>query len=109
AAEELEGALGDVRLLEPVIPFVSSITGDFVSDPMEIKSELVRAMTEPVDWPACVRTLQTAGTDLFVEVGPGHVLSGLIKRIIPAARIASVTDEAAAIAFARERTAEVLG
>src|SRR5207302_10991960 len=56
AAEELEGALGDVRLLEPAIPFASSITGDFVSDPMEIKSELVRAMTEPVDWPACVRT-----------------------------------------------------
>jgi [acyl-carrier-protein] S-malonyltransferase len=109
AAEELERALETVRLLEPVVPFVSCISGDFVGHPDEIKRELVRAMTEPVVWPACVETLLAAGTDLFVEVGPGRVLSGLIRRIARDARIASVPDERAAISFAHERTAEVIG
>jgi [acyl-carrier-protein] S-malonyltransferase len=109
AAEELERALGSVTLLEPVIPFASCISGRFVSSPAEIKGELVRAMTDPVDWPACVEALRTAGTDLFVEVGPGRVLSGLVRRIVPDARIASVPDESAAISLAHDRAAGVTG
>jgi [acyl-carrier-protein] S-malonyltransferase len=109
AGEELERALESVTLLEPVIPFASCISGRFVSAPEEIKRELVRAMTDPVDWPACVKTLRTTGADLFVEVGPGRVLSGLVRRIVPDARIATVPDESAAISLAHDRAAGVIG
>jgi len=109
AAEELEHALESVTLLEPVIPFASCISGRFLSAPDEIKRELVRAMTDPVDWPACVKTLRTAETDLFVEVGPGRVLSGLVRRVVPDARIASVSDESAAISLAHDLAAGVIG
>jgi [acyl-carrier-protein] S-malonyltransferase len=97
-----------VTLLEPVIPFASCISGRFVSAPDEIKRELVRAMTHPVDWPACVEALGTAGSDLFVEVGPGRVLSGLIRRIVPDARTASVPDESAAVPLAHDLAAGVI-
>lgn len=108
AAEELERALASVTLLEPSIPFASCITGDFVSAPDEIKRDLLRAMTDPVDWVACVKTLRTAGTDLFVEVGPGRVLSGLVRRIVPDARVASVSDETEAISLAHDLSAGVI-
>jgi [acyl-carrier-protein] S-malonyltransferase len=109
AAEELERALASVTLLEPVIPFASCISGRFLSAPDEIKRELVRAMTDPVDWPGCVQALRTAGTDLFVEVGPGRVLSGLVRRIASDARISSVADETEAIALAHDLAAGVTG
>jgi [acyl-carrier-protein] S-malonyltransferase len=109
AAEELERALESVTLLEPVIPFASCISGRFVSAPDEIKRELVRAMTHPVDWPACVEALGTAGSDLFVEVGPGRVLSGLIRRIVPDARTACIPDESAAVSLAHDLAAGVTG
>jgi [acyl-carrier-protein] S-malonyltransferase len=109
AAAKLERAISSVGLLEPVIPFVSSITGDFARSPDEIRRNLVRAMTDPVDWPACIGTLRKAGADLFVEVGPGRVLSGLVRRILPDARVASVADEASAVTLAHELAAGVNG
>jgi [acyl-carrier-protein] S-malonyltransferase len=109
AAEQLARALASVTVLEPSIPFVSCLSGRFVGSPEEIKSELVRAMTHPVDWPACVQALRTAGSELFVEVGPGRVLSGLIRRIVPDIRTASVPDESAAISLAHDLSAGVIG
>jgi [acyl-carrier-protein] S-malonyltransferase len=109
AAAEVERALQPVSVLEPSIPFASCLSGRFVRSPEEIKSELVRAITQPVDWPACIQALRTAGTDLFVEVGPGRVLAGLIRRIVPDARIASVSDESEAILLAHGLAAGVIG
>lgn len=101
AAEHLRRALDAVTLLAPIIPFASSVAGRFLEDPAEIRASLVRALTGPMSWPACVRALQQEGADLFVEVGPGRVLSGLTRRIIPDARVVSVGDDASAVEFAR--------
>jgi [acyl-carrier-protein] S-malonyltransferase len=108
AAEELARALESVIVLEPSIPFASCLSGRFVGSPEEIKFELARAMTHPVDWPACVEALRMAGTDLFVEVGPGQVLSGLVRRIAPDARTASVPNESGAISLAHDLAAGVI-
>ncbi|HEV2685960.1 MAG TPA: ACP S-malonyltransferase, partial [Actinomycetota bacterium] len=101
----LARALRDVQLNAPSIPFASCTEGRFLTEPSEIKDALIQALTRRVDWPACVTTVHKAGTDLFVEVGPGRVLTGLNKRIVPDARATSVGSHAEAIALANELAA----
>jgi [acyl-carrier-protein] S-malonyltransferase len=84
AAGELRGALRDVRLAPPAIPFVSSVTGEREDDPDRIAELLCRALTSPVRWVAAVERLRAMGVDSFEEMGPGAVLTGLIRRILPA-------------------------
>jgi [acyl-carrier-protein] S-malonyltransferase len=109
ASRALTAALAEVEIERPGIPFASSTEGRFIEEPNEIRRALVDALTRPVDWPRCVRLLSEFGARTFVEVGPGNVLTGLNKRIVPDAYIASVGDhdEAVALAnhFALETTA----
>ena len=56
-------------------------------------------MTSPVRWIASVRRMVAEGVDTFVEIGPGSVLTGLIKRIAPEARLVNVSDLASVRAF----------
>ena len=60
----------------------------------EIRAELVSQVTSPVRWIASVRAMLAAGVDTFVEIGAGVVLTGLIKRIEPGARLINVSDMA---------------
>jgi len=57
---------------------------------------VVRGVTQPVRWTECVEAMRTDGAGLFVEVGPGAVLSGLIRRIAPDAETIQVGDDDAA-------------
>jgi len=64
------------------------------SDVAQIKDALVRQAFGPVRWVELVRFLVAAGVDHFIEFGPGKVLSGLVRRIVPEARIDAVHDAA---------------
>lgn len=102
AAKGLHEALAGVSILEPVIPFASCISGRVEDDPAEIKRLLAAGVTRTVDWPVCVAALQREGADTFVEVGPGRVLAGLIRRLLPEATVTSVGDTAGAVGLANE-------
>ncbi|MHB8173151.1 MAG: hypothetical protein ACYDFU_01650, partial [Nitrospirota bacterium] len=58
----------------------------------DVKEALVRQLTMPLLWEDCVKTLVSCGADTLVEVGPGKVLSGLVKRITKEAEIRNVED-----------------
>lgn len=93
AAEELRRALEHVRMLPPAVPFVSCVSGRLETDPSEIVGLLCSAMTRPVRWVQTVHALDAKGTGRFLEIGPGRVLSGLVRSILPQADAVSISDD----------------
>lgn len=93
AADAVRVALDRVTLLPPVVPFASGVTGRILNDAEQIADSLVDALTGAIDWVACTAALRAAGADVYVEVGPGRVLTGLIHRIVPDARIYQAGDD----------------
>ncbi|HEU4355152.1 MAG TPA: ACP S-malonyltransferase [Actinomycetota bacterium] len=99
----LAQSIDRAHLRAPRIPIASNVTGELVSDPAELRRLLERHVVSPVRWERCVRALAAAGTDVFVEAGPGDVLTKLAKRAAPGARAVAVGSPADAAAFAADR------
>jgi [acyl-carrier-protein] S-malonyltransferase len=81
AEQGLRAQLAGIAFGAPRFPVVSNVTARPVTDPGEARELLVRQLTAPVRWSASMRTMVDAGLDRFFEVGPGNVLSGLLRRI----------------------------
>ena len=90
AGAELKKALESVEVSEPRIPVISNVTGSAYTRSSQIRTLLVEQLTRPVLWEACMRTLLSDGIRTFLEVGPGTVLKGLLRRIDPEATVLSV-------------------
>ncbi len=78
---ELAEAISKTEIKTPVCPIYQNATARRVTDPTEIKENLVNQLTAPVLWTQIVRNMIADGADTFVEVGPGSVLQGLIQKI----------------------------
>lgn len=83
AARRLSEALAPVTLSEAKIPVIANVDAKTHREPNEIKALLVSQVTSPVRFTACVQTLVEKGVTHVLEIGPGRVLSGLVKRIAP--------------------------
>lgn len=94
AAKNLESFIAGVTFRTPSVPVVSNVTGLPHGSPDDIKRAVVRQVTSPVQWVATVEWFKQAGVVEYVEFGPGKVLSGLVKRIDPAAAALNVQDAA---------------
>src|SRR5579863_1579441 len=81
AQEEVARVLGGLALKDPAIPVAANVTGRLVTTADAAREALVRQVTGAVRWVDCVRALVEAGSTMFIEVGPGKVLSGLMKQI----------------------------
>ncbi len=92
AKEGLRQTLEKTVIQSPVIPVVNNVTGDFVSVPAEILETLMIQVMKPVLWEQSIRRMLADGIDTFIEVGPGRVLSGLIRRIDRTAKTYQVED-----------------
>jgi [acyl-carrier-protein] S-malonyltransferase len=87
AVDGLREALSTVEFADPAFPIVANASGKPVSTGVDAKRLLADQLTAPVRWVECMRTAaELAPEATFVEVGPGNVLSGLLKRIVPGAR-----------------------
>jgi [acyl-carrier-protein] S-malonyltransferase len=95
AAIGMRAALAGVAFADPSPPLLANADGRPLLDAEAARAELVDHLTTGVDWVAAVRAMAEAGVDTFIEVGPGRVLTGLIKRIVPEATAASLDDPAA--------------
>ena len=73
--------LADAPIREPEWPLVANITAAQITTVDEIRTELANGVQRPVNWTASVTTMIGAGVTTFIEVGPGNILGGLIKRI----------------------------
>lgn len=94
ADQKLADALASVVLKSPRIPVVSNVDAATHTDPEEIRQLLVRQVISPVRWEDSMRWLLDNGTTEFTEIGPGKVLSGLLKRIDRKVKCESVNEAA---------------
>ncbi len=94
AQDEVARVLGGIQVSEPGIPVVANVTGGLVTTAAAARDALVRQVTGAVRWVECVQALVTAGATMFVEVGPGKVLCGLMKQIDSAQKALNVEDAA---------------
>jgi len=81
AREELAAAIESTQFNNPICPVYQNVTANAVSDPAAIQKNLVAQLTAPVRWTQSVQQMVADGATHFVEVGPGKVLSGLVKKI----------------------------
>jgi len=109
AAAELAAALARTEIRPARVPVVSNVTARPVSQPAEIRQALVQHLTSPLRWVESVQYMRAQGVARFVELGPGNVLAGLIRRIDPAAEVVSLGDVRAVETWqAREESDEKL-
>ncbi len=94
-AEELAAAIDEVTWANPCLPVIGNTTAAPLSSTDAVKNELTRQLTHPIRWQESIETMTAKGVDTFVEIGPGRILSGLIKRINPAARTVCLGDSVA--------------
>jgi [acyl-carrier-protein] S-malonyltransferase len=80
-AHALNEVLSRLPLREPEIPIVANITGKILSTVEEIRHELAQQVVSPVQWTEAVREMANRGATAFLEVGPGQVLTGLVRKI----------------------------
>ena len=83
AREELARAIEETPFQEPCCPIYQNVTAAPTTDPAQIKAYLLKQLTSPVKWTASVQQMLKDGATHFVELGPGAVLQGLVKRINP--------------------------
>jgi [acyl-carrier-protein] S-malonyltransferase len=109
AAEGMRRILADIDFRDPSIPLLANAGARSITTADEARAELVDHLSAGVDWVAAVERMAAAGVDTFIEVGPGRVLTGLIKRIAPDVTTIPLDDPGSpdrlAIPFATATTA----
>lgn len=92
ARQELAVAIDATPFTKPFCPIYQNVDAKPHTDPDEIKSNLLMQLTSPVRWTSCVRNMAADGADSFLEIGPGTVLQGLVKKIIPEAEVSGLSE-----------------
>ena len=102
AAARLAEIIDRSPLRDPQVPMVTNIAGQVRTSAEHIRGELASQMVAPVEWVGSVREMVANGVDTFVEIGPGQVLSRLIRRISSDVKAISLNDAVVALLGPRE-------
>jgi [acyl-carrier-protein] S-malonyltransferase len=94
AGTRLGPELDAAHVTDPRVPVVRNVDAGVTRKADEVRPFLLRQVASPVRWTACIERLAAEGATAFVEVGPGRVLSGLLRRILTGARGHSIEDPA---------------
>ena len=92
ARQKLAEAIEKTQFNKPLCPIYQNVDAKPHTDPVEIKANLVKQLTSPVRWTQIVRAMVADGAKAFVELGPGNVLQGLIKKTEPTAEVESFQE-----------------
>ena len=94
AAQKLKAEIDKIEIKPPKIKVVTNVDAGYESSPAEIKGNLIRQVKSPVLWEDSIRFLAGEGTRRYIEVGPGKVLAGLLRRIDPSLECLNVETPA---------------
>ncbi len=92
AEEELAQAINETKFTEPMCPVYQNVDAKPHVDPAEIKQNLLRQLTSPVLWTQTIRNMIADGAGEFIEVGPGNVLQGMIRKIDRSVKLAAASQ-----------------
>jgi [acyl-carrier-protein] S-malonyltransferase len=92
AALQLASVIASLELRDPVTPMMASIQGRILTTADDIRQHMVTQLELPVEWTQSVREMIESGVDTFVEIGPGQVLSRLIRKISRDVRAMALGD-----------------
>ncbi|NLW07006.1 MAG: ACP S-malonyltransferase [Clostridia bacterium] len=92
AARQLAEELLEIDIAAPRVPVISNVTADYLTTATAVRESLLQQMVSPVRWQESIKRLLAEGYQTFVEVGPGNILSGLIKRMGKQLNIYQVGD-----------------
>ena len=90
--EGMTQAISQVNLGLPQVPIIANSTAQPLTSPDEVKEELLRQLCHCVQWQPSVEYMVDAGVSTFIEIGPGQILSGLIRRINSAVHVLNMSD-----------------
>ncbi len=88
-----------MNLAAPAVPVIGNVSGEALSSAAEIEQELMAQLTSPVRWTKSVNAMLARGVEHFVEIGPGTVLTGLVRRVKKDAKVTNINDAASLRAF----------
>jgi [acyl-carrier-protein] S-malonyltransferase len=100
AEERLSKVIEEISFQDLRVPLVNNVDAREVRNAIEARDGLIRQVSSPVLWTRSIERLVEAGVSTFVEVGPGKVLRGLIRRIAPSAKICNVANREQVEAYA---------
>jgi [acyl-carrier-protein] S-malonyltransferase len=86
-------AVNATKFQDPVIPIVGNVSADTVTSALSLQNEVINQMQSRVKWTDCVKMMSSLGVAQYVEVGPGSVLGGLVKRIVSYAVINQIGED----------------
>jgi [acyl-carrier-protein] S-malonyltransferase len=92
ASAQFAAVVRAAPIQDPAIPVISNVTAKPLRTADELRTELSYQIERPVNWTGSVKTMVDLGVDTIVELGPGAVLSGLVKRITADVRTLTITD-----------------
>jgi [acyl-carrier-protein] S-malonyltransferase len=92
AADKLQEELESVEFGKMNVPVITNVTGDYINETGDIKDLLKRQVMSSVLWENTIRKMIEDGVDTFIEIGPGKVLSGFIKKVDRKVKVANVED-----------------
>jgi [acyl-carrier-protein] S-malonyltransferase len=105
AAERFEAVLENIAIKDAAVPVIGNVTAEPMTEASEFKKRLVEQLYSPVLWEDSVVKMLELGVDTFIEIGPGKVLSGLVKKVDRSAKTFAIYDAetcAAAVAALKE-------
>ena len=92
ASKQLTSYLKSIEINEPEIPLITHFDADYVRDKERVREILAKQITRPVLWEESIRRILSEGTDLFIEIGPGQVLSQLVQWITREVKVLNVEN-----------------
>ena len=92
AAVQFAELVAHLPLRQPRVPVVANITGQILTSAEDVRRELADHILRPVQWTSSVVEMVARGSAAFLEIGPGQVLSGLIRRISQEVAVVSLND-----------------